>query len=188
MKKKWKIIVAVLIVLPLFAGATCVKAVANVFTDGLKGPDYSPCPSAEEAKRRGTWVCDVEVTPARFTWQGHNIAFLEMWEEEIAAPAHFLVWFPCYRRFGGKYMCFRLAEGQEVFIGEGGKHGPWFQLESDRGSFGMGSINGLPLPFSHQSAASCSFPNKMGIAPAPQKPVEAYDITLTAKPKAGWFR
>jgi hypothetical protein len=129
----------------------------------------------------------VEATPARFTWQDHEIALQEGWVEEIAAPAHFLVWFPYYRRFSGNYLCFRLAEGQEVFIGEPGKPGPWFHLDTDGHSFGMNLSNGQPPIFYHQSDASYSFADKMGIAPAPQKPVDSYDITLTKKPKAGWF-
>jgi hypothetical protein len=192
MTRKWKIIVALLIALPLLAGATGVKAVVNVFTDDLKMPDYSPCRSAAQAKQRGTWVCDVTATPTRLTWQGHNIAFREAWVEEAAAPAHFLVWFPHYQRAGNEYLCFNLAEGQELFPAPRiDPPLPFFRLEGESSGFPIHwpfDPNERPGTFCNQSDTTHSFPVKMGIATAPRDPVDAYEITLTVKPKEGLFR
>jgi hypothetical protein len=189
MTRKWKIIVALLIALPLLAGATCVKAVANAMTE--KMPHYGPCPSAAEAKQLGICVCDVAVAPVRGTWQGNDFAIKEAWVEEVAERTHFLVWFPYCKRTGEKCLCFTLAEGQELFLPGNAKPHPWFKLDgklSRSSFFGVSFNHGEPATFCHYSDAAYSFPINMGIAPDSQKPVDAYNITLTAKPKAGWIR
>jgi hypothetical protein len=174
MTKKWWLVVGLLIALTLFAGCSSFPKVA----------DISPCCTAEEAKQRGTWVCNLAVTPARVTWQGHDIAFKEAWVEEAAAPDHFLVWPQYYRRIGWKYLCFTLAEGQELFSNPASPH---FRLEGEQSGFAIDLTGGRQTYF-HWSDDSFSFPMNMGIAPDSQTPVDAYDITLTAMPKAGRFR
>ena len=178
MRRKRLLVVLGAIAIALFAGATCVKAMLNSLP---KVADFSPCRSAEEARRRGTWVRDVAVTPAELRWRGHDIAFLEAWEEAAATPDHFLVWFPYYRRSGRNYLCFRLAKGQELFPASGGRPFPCFLLEGERYGFGIDFTHKEPGTFYHWSDGTCPLPLEMGISPAPREPADAYDITLAAQ-------
>jgi hypothetical protein len=168
---------------------TAVKAVLNSFP-GLR--DVSPCPSSQEARRRGTWVRDVEVTPRRVVWRGQEIEVEDAWVEEVAYPDHALVWFPCYRKVGEKALCLRLARGHELF--RAGKPIPTFSLEGRRSGFAIDFPGGgRPETFFYWSSFQAdaakgddfSFPVRMGLKAAPLEPVDAYDITLTARDPAG---
>src|SRR5262249_43900205 len=74
-----------------------------------------PCFSASEAKARGTLVCEVEVTPRKLVWRGHEIEFKDVWVEEVATHQYFLVWFPYWERTGNRYLCVTWAKGTEFF-------------------------------------------------------------------------
>jgi hypothetical protein len=172
-----------------FAALTAVKAVLNSFP-GLR--DVSPCPSSQEARRRGTWVQDVEVTPRRVVWRGQEVEIEEAWVEEVAYPDHDLVWFDCYRKVGEKALCLRLAKGHKVFQRESPI--PTFALEDSHGGFAIDfpNLRGPGTFFLWSSwhdegekAKDFSFPVRMGLQSAPLEPVDAYDITLTAKDTAG---
>jgi hypothetical protein len=165
-----------------FAALTGVKAVLNSFPPV---PDVSPCPSAEEARRRGTWVQDVEASPRRVVWRGHEVEVEEAWVEEVAFPDHYLVWFPYYHKVGKKELCLRLAKGQELFPLTFERPIPSFCLEGKPGGFGFGVHHGQPHPFTYGSDDDFSFPLQMGLHAMPLEPVDAYDITLTAKDPAG---
>jgi hypothetical protein len=118
--------------------AVCVTTLAkwcwNALSESPDGP--RPCHSAAEAKRRGTWVCDVTVEPRHIPWQGQSVGVREAWVEEAASLEHSLVWFPYYRRDGRRFLCFTLAEGDEVFLTP---REPFFVMEDKHDSFAMSS-------------------------------------------------
>jgi hypothetical protein len=91
--------------------------------------DLCASPSAGDARRRGTLVNEVSVTPGRLDWGGREIEFGDAWVEEAATREYFLAWFPYYRKTGQTFLCFRLSKGNEAFESAGA---PFFAL-SGRG-------------------------------------------------------
>jgi hypothetical protein len=117
----------------LFVVATGVKFVLN--SSPFSETDSSSWTSAE-AHDRGTWICDVDLAPSRFFWKGEPIAIKEAWIEAVAVLDHVGVWIPIYRRVGGYYLCFTLAEGEALFRGY---PNPMFVLGNRHESIGRGT-------------------------------------------------
>jgi hypothetical protein len=163
----------------LFVAATAAKFTLNMLVYQM--PNFGACRSAQETKRRGTWVCDVEPVPRQYSWRGHDIEFQEVWVEEVAAPEPYLVWFTYYRRTGQKYLCFRLGKGRELFPVLQMPL-PRFQLEGQiADGFAIDFSNGDPGTFFEQSDHDFPFPVKMGVAAVPMEPAASYDITLEVR-------
>src|SRR5687768_10855536 len=60
--------------------------------------------SLAEAKRRGTFITEVEMVPSVLKWKGHRISLKDGWIEKCEG--------------GGCYLCFHLKEGREAFYGK----------------------------------------------------------------------
>jgi hypothetical protein len=105
---------AVIGVILIFLGATGIKVLHNMYVDSANKGDPWPSPNPDQAKQQGNFVCDVTIRPMTLEWRGQKIVFHNAWIEEAVEPAHFLVWFPYYRRVGGYYLCFTLEKGNDV--------------------------------------------------------------------------
>src|SRR5262245_33254561 len=87
----------------------------------VSGDGYtSPCWSAAEARNRGTLICDVELNPWKFDWQGRTIQFEEAWLEESARLHYRFIWFPSVERKGKYFLVVKLAKGNELVGGSRG--------------------------------------------------------------------
>jgi hypothetical protein len=74
--------------------------------------------SVAEAKKKGTFVCEVEIVPDALSFTGKKITFEAAWLE---------------RQPDGDYaLCFRIDQGIEVFKGSSA---PFFVRDERRGSF-----------------------------------------------------
>jgi hypothetical protein len=83
--------------------------------------------SVTNASKRGTLVCQVEVKPAEFSFQGQNVRFREAWLEESFIGSEKVC-----------YLCFTLAEGESLF--RGSALCPWpalFVVEDETMSIGQ---------------------------------------------------
>jgi hypothetical protein len=60
--------------------------------------------SITNASKRGTLVCQVDVKPAEFSFQGQKVRFREAWLEESFIRSQKVC-----------YLCFTLAEGESLF-------------------------------------------------------------------------
>jgi hypothetical protein len=94
--------------------ATIAKAMYNAAFDDFKGEGQTFSESIEEAKLRGTFVCELQPQPQEMTIEGTTVKFQEAWIEERALLTHCFVWFPCNRRIGGYSLCFTLQNGADL--------------------------------------------------------------------------
>ncbi len=73
--------------------------------------------SVEEARRKGTLVCELEVQPAELIVDDRSVRFGKAWLEERSLRTDFLVWFPRYKRVGGYNLYFTLDGGADAVGG-----------------------------------------------------------------------
>jgi hypothetical protein len=90
-------------------GATVLKFISDPFY--WSKPSEGPAVAAEEAREHGTWVSDLDVTPQKVTWNGKTARINEAWIEERNIEERWFIWFAHYKRLGGYYLCFNIAEG-----------------------------------------------------------------------------
>jgi hypothetical protein len=108
-------VVTLLAALACVINGTAAKWAVNEFRDTpLNSTD---CRTAEEARNRGTLVCEMSITPRTLALDNQEIQFDEAWIEESVSRDHFLVWFPYYKRLGFNVLGVRLAdEGWQVLV------------------------------------------------------------------------
>ena len=107
---------ALIVLLLVAAVATAVKVVFNLQADKFGPP--RPCWSRDEAKSKGVWVCDVEVTPTTFTSEGKTYRLGEAWIEEAFDEDYDLIWFPRRTKLGWHF-CLRVPRYEEGVVGVG---------------------------------------------------------------------
>ncbi len=74
--------------------------------------------SVAEAKKKGTFICEVEIVPKTLSFAGNKITFEAAWLE---------------RQLDGDYaLCFRIDQGKDVFKGVSA---PFFVRDERRSSF-----------------------------------------------------
>jgi hypothetical protein len=140
--KKQRNLLAVLLSAPVvvLAIATGARAVWNLLHLPPTSLSPFPCATTSEARRRGTWVCDVSISPDTVNWEGNAIVFKEAWIEEAAAEHYYAVWVPSYQPLGRYYLCFSLEKGERIIQQGGGS--PWFVPQGKDSSFMSATLNG----------------------------------------------
>src|SRR5271169_3173457 len=101
-KRKWLIMVALLAGLIAVGGvATLIKSEENSYTEDFKSEGETFSMTMAQAKKRGTLVAELEVTPSELRVDQVTVRFNEAWLEERALSTHRYVWFPYEKRVGG---------------------------------------------------------------------------------------
>jgi hypothetical protein len=152
----------------LMATATCVKAVLNFFFDPPVTILY-PSYSAADAKWRGSWVCNVEVSPRTLVWEGHEIEFGDIWVEDVVVRKHFLVWYPYWEKTGERYLCMKFSKGYNFLSYR--PRGPRLSLDP-------------PPPSSHQDFALYTGQDVVDVTPIGKADIRALKASLEEWPES----
>jgi hypothetical protein len=163
--------------LSLLTTATIWKNVWNQVETSLRKEGAHPCWNAAELRARGTLVAEVSIAPAEFEYKGCHFRFGEAWLEEAAERDYCLVWFPCWRRLGHYYLCFRLAEGADVAW----ENGLGFALEDEFSGFVGRSSSGEQVFYRTMDAVDWS-QRRMSLLSSGEDGPRPKNITITLHP------
>ncbi len=107
-RNRFCFILCIVAAVAVFTIVHALKVVSNQVEMSL---DQPPSDSAEEARIRGIFICDVRVdrndTSAP---DGRKIVLSEAWIEEARRLEYRWVWFPHYRRLDYNNVCLRMGE------------------------------------------------------------------------------